>query len=64
LFSYRPIAVYIITCCFRDPRLNDEARAYSLFIYENFPAPKNFTLEAMRERSESVHVKVNEKKEN
>jgi hypothetical protein len=41
--------------------LNDEARTYTLFISQNFPAPKNFTLQAMRERSENVHVKINEK---
>ena len=41
--------------------MNDEARMYALFISENFPAPKNLTLQAMRERSENVHVKINEK---
>ncbi|CAF3664314.1 unnamed protein product [Rotaria sordida] len=44
-----------------DPRLGDEARAYTSFISQNFPAPKNLTLQAMRERSENVHAKVNEK---
>ncbi|CAF3276575.1 unnamed protein product, partial [Rotaria sp. Silwood2] len=39
----------------------DEARTYATFILENFPAPKTFTLGGMRERSENVHEKVNEK---
>ncbi|UJR31672.1 hypothetical protein I4U23_019153 [Adineta vaga] len=39
----------------------DEARNYALFIAQNFPAPKNFTVQAMRERSENVHSKINEK---
>jgi hypothetical protein len=41
--------------------LSDEARNYTLFILQNFPAPKHFTLQAMRERSENVHEKINEK---
>ncbi|CAF4060227.1 unnamed protein product, partial [Rotaria sp. Silwood1] len=44
-----------------DPRLSDEARTYTMFISENFPAPANLTLQTMRERSANVHVKVNEK---
>ena len=44
----------------RDPRLNDEARKYALFILENFPPPKTVTIQAMRERSENVHGKINE----
>ncbi|CAF3725595.1 unnamed protein product [Adineta steineri] len=44
-----------------DPRLGDEARNYSLFISQNFPVPKPFTLQAMRERSENVNRKANEK---
>ncbi|CAF4872131.1 unnamed protein product [Rotaria sp. Silwood1] len=45
----------------KDPRLSDEARTYTMFISENFPAPANLTLQTMRERSANVHVKVNEK---
>ncbi|CAF1140665.1 unnamed protein product [Rotaria magnacalcarata] len=45
----------------KDPRLCDEALAYAQFITENFPAPKNLTLEVMRQRSENVHAKINEK---
>jgi hypothetical protein len=32
-----------------------------LFISQNFPVPKGLGLEAMRQRSEDVHAKINEK---
>jgi len=44
-----------------DPRLNDEARNFVLFVSQNFPAPKEFEVQVMRQRSENVHAKVNEK---
>ncbi len=46
---------------FRDSRLGDEARNHILFVSQNFPAPKGFDLKAMRERSENVSAKINEK---
>ena len=45
----------------RDPRLGDEARSYAQLISQHFPPPKGFDLKAMRERSENVHAKINEK---
>ena len=44
-----------------DTRFNDEARNHFAFISANFPAPKGLNLSAMRQRSEDVHAKVNEK---
>ena len=44
----------------RDSRLSDEARTYIMHIAEHFPPPKSFSLELMRERSENIHVKINE----
>ncbi len=41
--------------------MNDEARNYAMFIVQNFPPPKVFGLETMRQRSENVHAKGNEK---
>lgn len=41
--------------------MSDEARTYALLISQEFPAPPAFTLEAMRERSENVHAKVNQR---
>ncbi len=32
-----------------------------MFISQNFPVPKGLGLEAMRQRSEDVHAKINEK---
>ncbi len=31
------------------------------FVVQNFPAPQGFELKAMRERSENIFMKVNEK---
>ena len=44
----------------RDSRLSDEARTYIMHIAEHFPPPKSFSLALMRERSENIHVKINE----
>ena len=41
--------------------MNDEARAFALFVKHNFPASKDFSLQTMRERSENIHRKANEK---
>lgn len=41
--------------------MNDEARAFSLFVKNNFPASKDFSLQTMRERSGNIHEKANEK---
>ena len=41
--------------------MNDESRAYVKFILQNWAPPKDFNLQLMRERSEHVHAKVNEK---
>ncbi len=32
-----------------------------MFVVQNFPAPKGFELKTMRERSENIHMKINEK---
>jgi hypothetical protein len=45
----------------RDPRFNDETRAYTQFMRSGFPPPSGFTFEAMRERAEALHAKINEK---
>ncbi len=47
--------------CSRDPRLGDEARNFILFVSQNFPVPKEFEAQVMRQRSENVHAKGNEK---
>jgi len=44
-----------------DPRLGDEARDFIMFVVQNFPRPKGFELEPMRERSEGLHEKINVK---
>jgi acetyl esterase len=44
-----------------DPRLGDEAQNFIMFVVQNFPAPKGFELKTMRERSENIHMKINEK---
>lgn len=44
-----------------DTRVSDEARNHFEFILANFPAPKGLDLKAMRQRSEDVHGKINEK---
>ena len=31
-----------------------------MHIAEHFPPPKSFSLESMRERSENIHLKINE----
>jgi hypothetical protein len=41
--------------------LNDEARAYTLFMSQNFPMSKEFSLQTMREGSENISLKANEK---
>jgi hypothetical protein len=46
---------------FRDPRLSDEARNYILLVSQNFQPPKGLDLKAMRERSENINEKVNQK---
>ncbi len=46
---------------FRDSRLSDEARNHLQIVTQNFPPPKSFDLKAMRERSENVSAKINEK---
>jgi acetyl esterase len=43
------------------PRLGDEAQNFIMFVVQNFPAPKGFELKTMRERSENIHMKINEK---
>jgi len=44
-----------------DPRLNDEARSFLTFVLQNFPPAKSFELQAMRQRSENLYQKANEK---
>ena len=46
---------------FRDPRLNDEARAHLALILEKFPPSSAFSLASMRTRGEGMHGTVNEK---
>jgi len=46
---------------FRDTRLGDEARNHVLFVFKNFEVPKGFDIKAMRERSENISAKINEK---
>jgi len=45
----------------RDPRLNSESQAYTQFLRTGYPPPTDVTVKAMRERSESLHEKINEK---
>lgn len=44
-----------------DSRFGDEARNHSLFVSTNYPPPKGLSLKGMRQRSEDIHAKVNEK---
>jgi hypothetical protein len=46
---------------FRDPRLGDESQNHILFVLENFRLPKDLDLKVMREQTESMHEKINEK---
>ncbi len=45
----------------RDPRLNSESQAYTDFLRFKYPPPTGITPKAMRERSEGLHEKINEK---
>lgn len=45
----------------RDSRFNAESNAYTQFLRTGFPPPTDVTIEAMRERSEAMHEKINEK---
>jgi hypothetical protein len=45
----------------RDSRLNSESQAYTQFLRFGYPPPTNVTVKAMRERSEGLHEKINEK---
>ena len=41
--------------------MNDEARAYTLFMSQNFPKPEEFSLQVTRERAENISSKANQK---
>jgi len=46
---------------FRDPRFTDESLNFNIFLKNIFPLPVSDTIEAIRNRSETMHIKVNEK---
>ncbi|CAF3664330.1 unnamed protein product [Rotaria sordida] len=45
----------------RDPRFNNESEAYTQFLRTGFPPPFDITIQAMRDRAEALHKKINEK---
>ncbi len=53
--------IFEIISLFRDPRLGDESRNHILYVLQNFQLPKDLELKLMREQSENMHAKINEK---
>lgn len=47
--------------CYRDVRFSKESNAYSKFLRFDFPPPNDFTIDSVRQRSELLHEKINEK---
>ncbi|CAF3666742.1 unnamed protein product, partial [Adineta steineri] len=43
-----------------DPRMNNEARAYLEFLASGILSPRSSAVEKMRERSEELHLKINQ----